>query len=78
MSIRPVARALAGGSSRGRAGGAGHYAPTPQTGFVSAASLYLRWLQLGTFQPIMREHSDSGQNAWLPWEYDVARPAVRA
>jgi alpha-glucosidase (family GH31 glycosyl hydrolase) len=41
--------------------------------------LYLRWLQLGTFQPIMREHSDEvdwGQNARLPWEYDAATNAV--
>jgi alpha-glucosidase (family GH31 glycosyl hydrolase) len=41
--------------------------------------LYLRWLQLGTFQPIMREHSDGvdwGQNARLPWEYDAATQAV--
>lgn len=32
--------------------------------------LYLRWLGFGVFQPIMREHSNSGQNARLPWEYD--------
>ena len=39
--------------------------------------LYLRWLQLGTFQPIMREHSNYwGQNARLPWEYDAATQAV--
>lgn len=38
--------------------------------------LYLRWLQLGTFQPIMREHSNSGQNPRLPWEYDAATQAV--
>jgi alpha-glucosidase (family GH31 glycosyl hydrolase) len=41
--------------------------------------LYLRWLQLGTFQPIMREHSDEvdwGQNPRLPWEYDAATQAV--
>jgi len=41
--------------------------------------LYLRWLRLGTFQPIMREHSDQvdwGQNARLPWEYDAATQAV--
>jgi len=38
--------------------------------------LYLRWLQLGTFQPIMREHSNSGQNARLPWEYDAATQAT--
>jgi Glycosyl hydrolases family 31/Domain of unknown function (DUF5110)/Carbohydrate binding module (family 6)/IPT/TIG domain len=38
--------------------------------------LYLRWLQLGTFQPIMREHSNSGQNPRLPWEYDANTQAV--
>jgi len=38
--------------------------------------LYLRWLQLGTFQPIMREHSNDGQNPRLPWEYDAATQAV--
>jgi hypothetical protein len=38
--------------------------------------LYLRWLQLGTFQPVMREHSNAGQNARLPWEYDVSTQAT--
>jgi Glycosyl hydrolases family 31/Domain of unknown function (DUF5110)/NPCBM-associated, NEW3 domain of alpha-galactosidase/Carbohydrate binding module (family 35)/IPT/TIG domain len=38
--------------------------------------LYLRWLQLGTFQPIMREHSNAGQNPRLPWEYDAATQAT--
>ena len=38
--------------------------------------LYLRWLQLGTFQPIMREHSNSGQNPRLPWDYDSATQAA--
>jgi hypothetical protein len=38
--------------------------------------LYLRWLQLGTFQPIMREHSNAGQNARLPWEYDATTQAT--
>jgi Glycosyl hydrolases family 31 TIM-barrel domain/Glycosyl hydrolase family 31 C-terminal domain/Domain of unknown function (DUF5110)/NPCBM-associated, NEW3 domain of alpha-galactosidase/Carbohydrate binding module (family 6)/IPT/TIG domain len=38
--------------------------------------LFLRWLQLGTFQPIMREHSNSGQNPRLPWEYDAATTAT--
>ena len=37
-------------------------APPPATG-NDPDDLYLRWLQLGTFQPIMREHSNSGQNA---------------
>jgi hypothetical protein len=38
--------------------------------------LYLRWLQLGTFQPIMREHSNAGQNPRLPWEYDATTQAT--
>jgi hypothetical protein len=38
--------------------------------------LYLRWLQLGTFQPIMREHSTMGQNPRLPWEYDATTQAT--
>jgi alpha-glucosidase (family GH31 glycosyl hydrolase) len=38
--------------------------------------IYLRWLQLGTFQPIMREHSNSGQNARLPWDYGAATQAT--
>jgi Glycosyl hydrolases family 31/Ricin-type beta-trefoil lectin domain/Domain of unknown function (DUF5110)/Carbohydrate binding module (family 6)/IPT/TIG domain len=41
-----------------------------------ADDLYLRWLELGTFQPIMREHSNSGQNPRLPWNYDAATQAV--
>ncbi|AEV84620.1 glycoside hydrolase family protein [Actinoplanes sp. SE50] len=32
--------------------------------------LYLRWVQLGAFQPILRLHSDHGDR--LPWEYDSA------
>jgi Glycosyl hydrolases family 31/Domain of unknown function (DUF5110) len=39
--------------------------------------LYLRWLQLGTFSPVMRLHSDHGDR--LPWDYDSAAeiPAER-
>jgi hypothetical protein len=32
-----------------------------------AEDLYLRWLQFGAFQPILRLHSDHGDR--LPWEY---------
>ncbi|GAA3346331.1 hypothetical protein GCM10020358_56910 [Amorphoplanes nipponensis] len=31
--------------------------------------LYLRWVQLGAFQPILRLHSDHGDR--LPWEYST-------
>ncbi len=30
--------------------------------------MYVRWVQLGTFQPIFRLHSDHGDR--LPWDYD--------
>jgi Ricin-type beta-trefoil lectin domain/Glycosyl hydrolase family 31 C-terminal domain/Glycosyl hydrolases family 31 TIM-barrel domain/Domain of unknown function (DUF5110) len=35
-----------------------------------ADDLYVRWLQLGTFQPILRLHSDHGDR--LPWNYTGA------
>lgn len=38
--------------------------------------LYLRWLQLGTFQSIMRLHSDSSQNSRLPSEYGGVTQAI--
>lgn len=40
------------------------------------SDLYLRWLALGTFQPLMREHSNAGQNARLPWEYNASTQAA--
>lgn len=33
-----------------------------------ADDMYVRWVQLGTFQPILRLHSDHGDR--LPWDYD--------
>ena len=41
-------------------------------GGLLADDYYLRWIQLGTFQPIFRVHSDHGQR--LPWDY----PNVKA
>ena len=42
-----------------------------------ADELYMRWIQLGTFQPIMRLHSHHGDR--LPWEYgDETRQASEA
>ena len=38
--------------------------------------LYLRWLQLGTFQSIMRLHSDISQGSRLPSEYGGATQAI--
>jgi hypothetical protein len=32
-----------------------------------AGDMYVRWVQLGAFQPILRLHSDHGRR--LPWEY---------
>ena len=58
----------------------GGFLGAPPGGFPNDPSdpsdLYLRWLQLGTFQPIMREHSQAGQNARLPWEYDASTQAT--
>jgi alpha-glucosidase (family GH31 glycosyl hydrolase) len=54
----------------------GSFLGAPNGGPNDPDDLYLRWLQLGTFQPIMREHSNAGQNARLPWDYDVATQAA--
>jgi hypothetical protein len=35
--------------------------------------LYARWVQLGTFQPVLRLHSADGER--LPWQYDAATAA---
>jgi Glycosyl hydrolases family 31/Domain of unknown function (DUF5110)/NPCBM-associated, NEW3 domain of alpha-galactosidase/Carbohydrate binding module (family 6)/IPT/TIG domain len=38
--------------------------------------LYARWVQFGTFQPILRLHSDHGDR--LPWDYGAAQdPATK-
>ena len=54
----------------------GGFLGVPNGGSNDPDDLYLRWLQLGTFQPIMREHSTEGQNARLPWEYDATTQAI--
>ncbi|WP_158940858.1 TIM-barrel domain-containing protein [Burkholderia sp. S171] len=43
---------------------------TSYTGDAVSDDLYARWVQLGTFQPIMRLHSAQGRR--LPWEYGAA------
>lgn len=45
----------------------GGFLGPPPGGTTDPADLYLRWLQLGTFQPIMRLHSNGGLR--LPWDY---------
>jgi hypothetical protein len=45
----------------------GSYHGTPPGSAYDSADLYDRWVQLGTFQPILRLHSDDGDR--LPWEY---------
>lgn len=54
----------------------GSFLGQPSGGANDDDDLYLRWLQLGTFQPVMREHSNAGQNARLPWEYDAPTKAI--
>ncbi|HEV3355945.1 MAG TPA: TIM-barrel domain-containing protein [Pseudonocardiaceae bacterium] len=39
-----------------------------------ADDLYARWVQLGTFQPILRLHSDHGDR--LPWQYGVGQQSA--
>jgi hypothetical protein len=47
------------------------------TGVQLPDDLYVRWVQMGAFSPIMRLHSDHGNR--LPWDYDAAAeiPAER-
>jgi hypothetical protein len=41
--------------------------PPPTQSAADPPDLYDRWVQLGTFQPILRLHSNGGDR--LPWEY---------
>lgn len=52
----------------------GGFLGPPPGGPTEPADLYLRWLQLGTFQPIMRLHSNHGDR--LPWDFDAATQAI--
>jgi hypothetical protein len=45
----------------------GSFLGTPPLGAPDPADLYDRWVQLGTFQPILRLHSQN--EARLPWQY---------
>jgi hypothetical protein len=40
------------------------------------ADLYARWVQLGTFQPVLRLHSSAGNR--LPWDYPQPTDSVAA
>lgn len=48
--------------------------PNGMTGAKVPADLYARWVQLGTFQPLDRLHSNHGER--LPWNY--SQPAAGA
>ena len=54
----------------------GSFLGTPSRAKNDPDDLYLRWLELGAFQPIMRLHSDISQNSRLPWEYDAPTAAT--
>ena len=47
-------------------------------GFVGSPSgeLYTRWLQLGTFTPLMRTHTEIGSADQEPWSYGPAYEAI--
>ena len=52
----------------------GSYLGTPPLGAPDPADLYDRWVQLGTFQPILRLHSQN--EARLPWQYPQPVQAI--
>jgi hypothetical protein len=52
----------------------GGFLGPPPGGPTDPDDLYLRWIQLGTFQPIMRLHSNHGNR--LPWDYDASTQAI--
>ncbi|MFL6156495.1 MAG: TIM-barrel domain-containing protein [Marmoricola sp.] len=63
------------GSFNGTPGPAGCQATTAAlTKAALPDDLYVRWLQLGTFQPLDRLHSNHGNR--LPWDYDGATRAA--
>jgi hypothetical protein len=54
----------------------GSFLGPPPRGTQDPADLYDRWVQLGTFQPILRLHSDDEQR--LPWQYPQPVRAITA
>ena len=38
--------------------------------------LYLRWLEFGVFNPVMRFHSSTGAGSRLPWDYGTRNAAI--
>lgn len=55
----------------------GRFLPTPLTQSPHLPDdLYVRWVQLGTFQPLSRLHSQHGER--LPWQYPGQAEAIAA
>jgi len=54
----------------------GSFLGPPPGGPSDTPDLYARWIQLGTFQPVLRMHSNHGDR--LPWEYPQPADTIAA